>query len=337
MKPQLNYNESDITIGDHTYKLKLIMNDEHLNITVVNNRSKCTFHNSYSHSDILIITRQAGFSSNMTQLYDMLIASITSITSTTSIEQKKEINIDLNLDLNLDLNITIENTEDKQEQKMVLELILVFNGKLNRVYRYVFELLEMKRNMSEILDDVLDDSYKLSDRVDQLEKLSNGPKLEELSNRIAKLEKLLKTNCNLVDTNSQIKEKVYKDEHEIEYNRDILIKAENGFIWNCRFGYLDVAKSLYSPGNVDIHTCSEAFGLSCANGRLAVAQWLYSLGNVDIHANNEYAFTQSCINGHLPVAQWLYSLGDVNIHIGNNWVFIKSFSTAVLKWLNQLK
>ena len=48
------------------------------------------------------------------------------------------------------------------------------------------------------------------------------------------------------------------------YSKDLIIKANNGFQWNCE------------------------------NGHLTVAKWLYSLGGVNIHANNESAFQWSC-------------------------------------------
>lgn len=190
MNPQSKHDKLDITIKDHSYKLEIMMNDEYLNINVTNNRSKNYFYNSYSHSEILSITREAGFLSNTEQLYQMLIEGA-------SVEPNKEIAI----------NLTIENTENKQDQKMVLELILTFGGKLNRVYRYVFELSKVQRSMDEVLQEVLDDFHILSERITNLEKLSgvitkleNVPALETLFNRMDELENFLVTIRNLVET-----------------------------------------------------------------------------------------------------------------------------------------
>ena len=58
----------------------------------------------------------------------------------------------------------------------------------------------------------------------------------------------------------------------------------------------------------------DAFRYSCDYGNIEIAKWLYSLGNVNIHANNDYAFRYSCDNGHIEIAKWLYSLGGINIH-----------------------
>ena len=105
-----------------------------------------------------------------------------------------------------------------------------------------------------------------------------------------------------------------------DYSKDLIVKANNGFQWNCENGHLTVAKWLYSLGRVNIHAGGEnAFKWSCRNGHLIVAQWLYSLGRVNIHADNEFAFQMSCINGHLIVAKWLYSLGKEN---GSNRSFL---------------
>ena len=312
--PQSTHHVSNITIKDQSYKFNLEIYDEQLNISITNNQLKSTFYNSYSSAEISSMTREADFPSTMAQLYEMLIA------SATSNEEKDE-----KEKINLDLNITMQNTENKQEQKMVLELILTLDGKLNRVYKYVFELANVKRHTSEILDEVLKDSVKLSDRVSQLEKLLETDRI-----RIAKLEKLLETNSNLLETNNKSKETLSGHEHEPDSSdQEFLEKANNGFRWNCENGQLTVAKWLYSRGNVNIHANNEhAFQLSCKNGHLAVAQWLYSLGNVDIHVSDKYAFKYSCKNGHLAVAKWLYSLGNIYTDRAS-----KKSPTEVLRWL----
>ena len=112
------------------------------------------------------------------------------------------------------------------------------------------------------------------------------------------------------------------------------------FIHACRRGLLEIAKLLYSSGEVNIHaldSCTNhtAFIWSCENGHLEVAKWLYSLG-VNIHAQDEYAFIWSCLYGHLEIAKWLYSLGGVNIHTQNDLSFCLSCyfgHLEVAKWL----
>ena len=154
------------------------------------------------------------------------------------------------------------------------------------------------------------------------------------------------------------------------YSKDLIIKANKRFVWNCQNGYLTVAQWLYSLSDVNIHVIDEyAFRRSCSNGHLTVAKWLYSLGEeidqtdsyelaskkqcrVNIHTNEEYAFRWSCANGHLTVAKWLYSLGEgmdrtdpssscingqsnVNIHARYNFAFNYG-NEDVLNWLNTL-
>ena len=143
-----------------------------------------------------------------------------------------------------------------------------------------------------------------------------------------------------------------------DYSKNVLEKAKYGFAQNCENGHLDVAKWLYSLGNVDIHANNErAFRLSCKNGHLIVAKWLYSLGNVDIHAYSIYppsedAFQLSCSNGQLTVVQWLHSLGEemdrtdtgkkqggINIHADNEHAFKWACyfgHLAVAQWLYSL-
>ena len=142
-----------------------------------------------------------------------------------------------------------------------------------------------------------------------------------------------------------------------DYSKDLIVKANNGFQWNCENGHLTVAKWLYSIDVVNIYAYEEgAFRWSCRNGHLTVAQWLYSLGegmdridpsslartgqgNVNIHAIDEYAFRFSCRKGHLTVAQWLYSLGNVNIHADDEYAFCLSCEynhLTVAQWLYSL-
>ena len=123
------------------------------------------------------------------------------------------------------------------------------------------------------------------------------------------------------------------------YSKDLIVKANKGFEWNCQNGHLTVVQWLYSLDEVDIHVDNEsAFRMTCQNGHLTVAQWLYSLGGVNIHAHDGYAFSWSCANGHLPVAKWLYSLG-VDTHANDEYAFLMSCGNGhltVAKWVYSL-
>ena len=102
---------------------------------------------------------------------------------------------------------------------------------------------------------------------------------------------------------------------------NICAKNESAFRWSCHHGHIEIAKWLYSLGDVNIHVENEcSFRLSCLSGHIEVAKWLYELG-VDVHAKNECAFRWSCQNGHIEIAKWLYELGDVNIHVENECAF----------------
>ena len=48
---------------------------------------------------------------------------------------------------------------------------------------------------------------------------------------------------------------------------------------------------------------SNNFNWNCKKGYLNVAKWLYSFNNVNIHADNEYIFRLSCHNGNLNIAK----------------------------------
>lgn len=110
-------------------------------------------------------------------------------------------------------------------------------------------------------------------------------------------------------------------------NNKIDIHAQNNqaFRSSCENGHLEVAKYVYSlgeideNGTIDIHVYNdEPFRKSCANGHLEVAQFIYSFGKVNIHADNDFAFIKSCENNHVEIVQWLISLdGFQNFRISD--------------------
>ena len=140
-----------------------------------------------------------------------------------------------------------------------------------------------------------------------------------------------------------------------DYSKDLLLKANNGFSWNCKYGHLTVAKWLYSfegmdrtnpyslahkrQSNVNIYDFDQpTFILSSIHGHLAVTQWVFFLSDDNFHAD-DYAFKMSCVNDHLAVAQWIYSLDYVNIHDCNEFAFRMSCAgghLTVAQWLYSL-
>ena len=86
------------------------------------------------------------------------------------------------------------------------------------------------------------------------------------------------------------------------------MEMENNFIRYCTNDYIDKAKKLVFLG-VD-HTCQDnlAFNSACLFGNIEIAKWLYSLGDVDVNIG----FIASCRNGYFPLAQLLWSSNDVS-------------------------
>lgn len=108
------------------------------------------------------------------------------------------------------------------------------------------------------------------------------------------------------------------------------------FFLTCRTGHLQVVKWLHSLG-VDHNTYEDApFRLACERGHLAIAKWLYSLG-VNHNARNNTAFEWACTFGHEETVKWLYSLGGIDHNVVND-VFKRIYDYGMLvehiaKWL----
>ena len=148
-----------------------------------------------------------------------------------------------------------------------------------------------------------------------------------------------------------------------DYSKDLLNKAHNGFIWNCKHGNLAVSRWLYIQDRVNISMSSieYAFMLACKHGHLIIVKWLYDISkshksrkrkhqcdspqinnnnsmkmNTNIHIDNEYAFRFCCGNGHLHIAKWLYSLDKINISAKNENAFrwsCRNGHLVVAQWL----
>ena len=65
----------------------------------------------------------------------------------------------------------------------------------------------------------------------------------------------------------------------------------------------------------------EYFALACQYNHLDIAKWLYSIGNVDIHKEDEKVFRLACSYGFIEIAQWLHNLGNINVNTLDNHSF----------------
>lgn len=143
------------------------------------------------------------------------------------------------------------------------------------------------------------------------------------------------------------------DQAQSLYNSDINIRE--AFLVSCKFGYIVLAKWLYSLGkkvnirDAFITSCeygqlnvaiwlhsqgrkldfTDALAVSCYTGKIEIAKWLTTLGVRKISV----AFEMSCLGGHFEIAKWLYTLGEkINI----NKAFCNSCSQGhveIAQWL----
>lgn len=107
----------------------------------------------------------------------------------------------------------------------------------------------------------------------------------------------------------------------------------------CRIGALDLAKTVYAAGGVEICANRAGFYEACARGHFAVAVWLHSLGGLKVHRKYDAAFVSACLGGHLQVAQWIHSLGNVHPGAIKYQVFPYALTTGlvdIITWLYSL-
>ena len=89
--------------------------------------------------------------------------------------------------------------------------------------------------------------------------------------------------------------------------RRVDIHMNEGFIWACCYGHIDVVKYLVSLG-VDIHTREEkGFRWACINGHIDVVKYLVSL-DINIHARFKEGFRWACENRHIDVVRCLVNI-----------------------------
>ena len=94
-----------------------------------------------------------------------------------------------------------------------------------------------------------------------------------------------------------------------------MVDMNEGFIWACSYGHIDVVRYLVQNTNINIHARDEeGFIWACKNGHIDVVKYLVPLG-VDIHAQYEEGFIWACNNGHIDVVRYLVQNTDINIHV----------------------
>lgn len=120
---------------------------------------------------------------------------------------------------------------------------------------------------------------------------------------------------------------------QIENNKELFEKC-------CQKGFLNISKLLKNVFHIRDTDLNEALILSCEYGYLELAKWLYSLYNTykqNDHINK--AFELSCLNGHIGIAKWLLEDNEISLNTIND-IFNKScyndnFRIAI--WLHSLK
>ena len=90
------------------------------------------------------------------------------------------------------------------------------------------------------------------------------------------------------------------------------INSNYGFFWACQKGNINLAKYLYSLGNVNVNNTynGSAFNIACVENHLEVAKWLHSLGNIELHSGLSEGFILSCLRNHENVYRWMWSIAE---------------------------
>jgi hypothetical protein len=123
-------------------------------------------------------------------------------------------------------------------------------------------------------------------------------------------------------------------------SEEIRARNDHAFRYACARGQEDVARRLYSLGDIDIHADDDcAIRWACEKNHGDIARWLhYDLG-ANVHAGNEYAFRNACKNGHEALARWLYGLGGVNIREYDDYAYhfaCLNGHASIASWLRDL-
>jgi len=78
------------------------------------------------------------------------------------------------------------------------------------------------------------------------------------------------------------------------------------------YGSLHVIQFLVNRG-VNYHGINDyAFRWACDGGYLEVAKYLYSQGDIDYHTDNDFCFIWACKSGRMDIIHWLWTLGIQN-------------------------
>ena len=98
-------------------------------------------------------------------------------------------------------------------------------------------------------------------------------------------------------------------------------KKDYGFGWICTNDNLELAKYIYSLGNVNINEIvgGSPFNSACSLNQLELAKWLYTLEEVDIHTNKSMGFILSCSRNHEEVYRWMWEIATDKERYFEDW------------------